>query len=155
MLISYNRDRFGEIRAQICKIPLPSLFVLTYKTMLKLLRPVTVLYTGLILVAAPVAFSQITNANPRQLTVSDSNADKPSCYMQTAQGRTLYLDSMCGKLNGLSPRTNQNSVADRSVTTNTQLSEAEIKHLIDETCQTQKQCPSNLSNVDVAVVKPH
>ncbi len=123
--------------------------------MLKLLHPMTVLPTVLILVAAPVTFSQINTANPRHLTVSDSNTDKPNCYMQTAQGRTLYLDSMCGRPNGLAPTTNQNSVADQSVTTNPQLSEAEIKHLIDETCQAQNQCPSNLSNVDVAVIKPH
>lgn len=119
--------------------------------MLKLFRPIILLSTVSLSLIAQVAFSQITTNSTRRLLPSPSSIDSPNCYMQTIQGRTLNLDNLCGKQSRTVTTTN--TVTNQGMTSDQQLSEAEIKDLINQVCQIRDECPLNLTNVDIGVIR--
>lgn len=123
--------------------------------MLKFIYSTTVLPIVGTLVVAPIAFSQITTAKAQHLPTANLDNNKPNCYMHTAHGRTLNLDSICGKPNILAPAINPNLAAEQNATTNSPLSQDEIKRLLDETCQAHNQCSARPSDIDIAVIKSH
>jgi hypothetical protein len=65
--------------------------------MLKCLNPTRTLSTALTLLVTDIAFSQPLRASSQYPVVLNSDINKPVCYMQTPDGGTLDLSSLCGK----------------------------------------------------------
>ena len=69
--------------------------------MLKCLNPTRTLSTALTLLVTDIAFSQPLRASSQYPVVLNSDINKPVCYMQTPDGGTLDLSSLCGKVSSL------------------------------------------------------
>ena len=65
--------------------------------MLKPLHLATVFSAGSILLIAKAAFSRPSTISSQYPVKPSSNTDNLVCYMQTADGTTLNLNSLCGK----------------------------------------------------------
>lgn len=69
--------------------------------MLKCLNSTRTLSTVLTLLIADIAFGQPLCASSQYPVVLNSDINKPVCYMQTLDGGTLDLSSLCGKVSSL------------------------------------------------------
>lgn len=131
--------------------------------MLKLFALTQAIPTALILLTANTAFSQPVSRSYKRPTppVSDSN---PPCYIQRADGKTLNLSSLCGKVITPSPLKNQSDDEEESSTlANQRKYETELNRLknqrqklpdtntlINSICNFQGKCPSRLDNISVS-----
>ena len=94
------------------------------------------LSTTLISSIAQSTVSKQPSKIPLHLLISDANNDTPACYMQTPDGTTVDLTSICGK----EPR----NPARPPAVTCPQITDPERRALFAQSCGNNAECLANL-----------
>jgi hypothetical protein len=105
---------------------------------------IAVLIATSILFVAETAFSHPLTIGDEYPVVSSPDTDKPVCYMQTVDGRTLDLSSLCGKKNSAQPQA-QSQIIISSVRYN---SKQMIGYVVNNTNKTVYQPRVNYELLD-------